>query len=96
MNRLTVFSRVAAAVISVGIVSTSLPAFAGQSTASWFATQKQVLTQKLEQAPPVTFKFVGNSMVPVFVKPAPKFLVYVEALDAPASTGGAVKHVALR
>ncbi len=98
MNRLTVFSRVAAAVISVGIVSTSLPAFASQSSTDWFATQKRILTQKLDQAPAVTFKFVGNSMVPVFVKPAPKYLVYVEAIDSPApkSLGNATKQIALR
>jgi hypothetical protein len=94
MNRLTVFSRLAAAVISVGIVATGLPAFAGQSTSDWFATQKQILTQTLEQAPPVSFKFVGNSMVPVFVKPAPKFLVYVESIDSPIGTSA--KQLSLR
>lgn len=96
MNRLTLASRIAAAMISVGIVSTSLPAFAGQSSADWFATQKQVLRQKLEQAPPVSFTFVGGSMVPVFVKPAPKFLVYVEAIGpAAGDSTAAVKSLAL-
>ena len=85
MNRLTLASRIAAAVISVSIVSTSLPAFAGQSTADFFATQKQILRQTLEQTPAVTFKFTGGSMVPVFVKPAPKFLVYVEAIGTPVT-----------
>jgi hypothetical protein len=88
MNRLTLTSRIVAAAISVGIVSFGLPAFAGQSTADFFAAQKQVLRQTLEQAPPVTFKFVGGGMVPVFVKPAPKFLVYVEAVGAATTVNG--------
>lgn len=94
MTKLTLFSRIAAAVISFGIVSTSLPAFAGEGTSTWFANQKEVLRQKLEQAPPVTFKFIGNSVVPVFVKPAQKFLVYVEPVDG--SLFGGSKQIALR
>jgi len=94
MNRFTLVSRIAAAVISFGIVSTGLPAFAGQSSTAWFASQKETLRQKLEQAPPVTFTFVGNSMVPVFVKPAQKFIVIVEAVDTPVFGGSA--QIALR
>ena len=92
MIRSSIFSQVAGAVVAIAIVTVGLPAFAGEaSTTSWFAQQKQILRQKLEQAPPVTFKFIGDRIVPVFVKQSPKYTVIVEAVDAPFVGGSTAR-----
>jgi len=92
MPKSTILSRIVGAAVAVTVVSTGLPAFADEAnTVSWFAAQKAVLRQKLESAPPVTFKFIGDRIVPVFVKQAPKFIVLVEAVGP--VTGGATARV---
>lgn len=88
MNRSVLLSRVVAAAISVGVVAVGLPAFAADDAqASWFANQKEVLRQKLESAPPVTFKFIGDRVMPVFVKKAPKYVVIFEIIDSAVAGG---------
>ena len=75
-----------------------LPAFAAEktSTSSWLASQKEFLREKLSSAPPVTFKFIGNSIVPVFVKQSPKYIVIVEAVDSAVSGAGGTTKRAMR
>jgi hypothetical protein len=88
MNRSYLLSRVIGAVVALTVVSTGLPAFAAESgVSSWFTTQKEFLRQKLDSAPPITFKFIGDRIVPVFVKQAPKYVVIVESIDAPGAGG---------
>lgn len=89
MNRSIVLSRIVGLAISIGVVVVGLPAFAANT--SWFATQKQVLRQKLESAPPVTFKFIGDRIFPVFVKQSPKYTVIVESLDTAPSGSSNVR-----
>ena len=92
MTRSSVLPQIIGTMVAVAIVSTGLPAFAADgNVASWFAQQKQVLRQKLEQAPPVTFKFIGDRIVPVFVKQSPRYTVIVEAVDAPFVGGSATR-----
>jgi hypothetical protein len=92
MIRSSILSQALGAVVAVAVVSTGLPAFAADgSPAAWFAQQKQVLRQKLEQAPPVTFKFIGDRIVPVFVKQSPRYTVIVEAVDAPFVGGSSTR-----
>gem|GEM_PF-6491778 len=86
MIRSNILSRVVGAALAVTVVSTGLPAFAadGQST-SWFTAQKEILRQKLQA--PMAFKFIGETIVPVVVKNAPKYIVTVESIEWPL--GGA-------
>jgi hypothetical protein len=92
MNRSYLLSRVVGAIVAISVVSTGLPAFAADSaTSSWFAAQKQFLRQKLDSAPPITFKFIGNSIVPVFVKQSPKYIVIVEAIDTVIAGGSTAR-----
>jgi hypothetical protein len=81
MIRSSILSRVVGAVAAVTVVSTGLPAFAADGQApSWFAAQKEILRSKLQSAPPMAFKIIGETIVPVVVKTAPKYIVTVEAL----------------
>ncbi|MDX2142458.1 MAG: hypothetical protein SFV19_03800 [Rhodospirillaceae bacterium] len=80
------------AAVVIGMSAALRPAMAQDApAASWFAAKQQALSQKLDAKLPITFKFIGNSVVPVFLNTLPKMrFVAVERVSA---LGGATRIV---
>jgi hypothetical protein len=70
--------------VVIGMSAAVRPAMADEAAiASWFAAKQQSLSQRLDGKLPITFKFIGNSVVPVFLNTLPKMrFVAVERVSA--------------
>jgi hypothetical protein len=85
---------IVATAVAIGMTAAIRPALADEAQpTSWFAAKQQCLSQKLDSKLPITFKFIGNSVVPVFLNALPKVrFVTVE----PVSFAGGAGHMAMR
>lgn len=98
MSKFNTLSQAAVvAAVIVGLTAGVRPALADETSAfSWFAAKQEALSQALDAKLPITFKFIGNRAMPVFINALPKFRFIAIQADANANTSGASVQRAMR